>query len=238
MTLELVRHGKVVGVTAQSHRVIANFLEAIVDAAEESGQQVRIAQRCDDPDDASSREGIVRVGSNDGASRRAERRFVRRRRRDKLALGSGGHGGRRVVLFVDEAGQLSLATVCSIGGAARSFVLLGDPQQLPQVIAGDAPGRSGSVGPRAPPRRGPDDRPGPRPLPRDHLPPPPRGERTSSPMRSTRAASSRTPRTRPRISPAGCPSAAKACGSSDCHTPAAGTAPARRPNGSSPRSRR
>jgi superfamily I DNA and/or RNA helicase len=43
------------------------------------------------------------------------------------------------VLFVDEAGQLSLATVCSVGGAARSLVLLGDPNQLPQVSEGTHP---------------------------------------------------------------------------------------------------
>jgi uncharacterized protein len=43
------------------------------------------------------------------------------------------------VLFVDEAGQLSLATVCSVAGAARSLVLLGDPNQLPQVSQGSHP---------------------------------------------------------------------------------------------------
>jgi uncharacterized protein len=35
-------------------------------------------------------------------------------------------------LFVDEAGQLSLANVLAIAGAARNLVLLGDPQQLTQ----------------------------------------------------------------------------------------------------------
>jgi uncharacterized protein len=33
-------------------------------------------------------------------------------------------------LFVDEAGQLSLANVLAVAGAARNLVLLGDPQQL------------------------------------------------------------------------------------------------------------
>jgi uncharacterized protein len=35
-------------------------------------------------------------------------------------------------LFVDEAGQLSLANVLAVAGAARNLVLLGDPQQLAQ----------------------------------------------------------------------------------------------------------
>ena len=43
------------------------------------------------------------------------------------------------VLFVDEAGQMSLANVLAIGGAADSIVLLGDPNQLPQVTQGVHP---------------------------------------------------------------------------------------------------
>ena len=34
------------------------------------------------------------------------------------------------VLFVDEAGQMSLANVLAVAPAARNIVLLGDPQQL------------------------------------------------------------------------------------------------------------
>src|SRR5262249_58943880 len=36
------------------------------------------------------------------------------------------------VLFVDEAGQMSLANVLACAQAARNMVLLGDPQQLEQ----------------------------------------------------------------------------------------------------------
>jgi uncharacterized protein len=36
------------------------------------------------------------------------------------------------VLFIDEAGQMSLADVLAVAGGARSLVLLGDPQQLEQ----------------------------------------------------------------------------------------------------------
>jgi uncharacterized protein len=43
------------------------------------------------------------------------------------------------VLFVDEAGQMSLADVVAMGGSARSIVLLGDPNQLPQVSQGSHP---------------------------------------------------------------------------------------------------
>ena len=43
------------------------------------------------------------------------------------------------VLFVDEAGQLSLASTLAVSGAARGLVLLGDPQQLAQPSKGAHP---------------------------------------------------------------------------------------------------
>jgi uncharacterized protein len=43
------------------------------------------------------------------------------------------------VLFVDEAGQMSLANVLVVSQAAKSLVLLGDPQQLEQPLRGSHP---------------------------------------------------------------------------------------------------
>ena len=43
------------------------------------------------------------------------------------------------VLFVDEAGQMSLANVLACAPAARAIVLLGDPQQLDQPTQGSHP---------------------------------------------------------------------------------------------------
>lgn len=43
------------------------------------------------------------------------------------------------VLFVDEAGQVSLANLVAMATAARNLVLVGDPCQLPQVIQGAHP---------------------------------------------------------------------------------------------------
>ncbi|HET9347123.1 MAG TPA: TM0106 family RecB-like putative nuclease, partial [Candidatus Limnocylindrales bacterium] len=111
MALAAVARGKRVGVVAQSHRVIANFLEAVADAAVEAGASVRVVQLAGDADDASRHEGVERVASN-----------------EKVMAGlAGGEldvvggtswlwarddmAGSLDVLFVDEAGQLSLATV-------------------------------------------------------------------------------------------------------------------------------
>ena len=43
------------------------------------------------------------------------------------------------VLFVDEAAQMSLANVLAVSQAAKSLVLLGDPQQLNQPMQGSHP---------------------------------------------------------------------------------------------------
>jgi uncharacterized protein len=49
-------------------------------------------------------------------------------------------------LFVDEAGQMSLADVLAVAGAARNLVLLGDPQQLAHPSqAAHPPGAGGSA---------------------------------------------------------------------------------------------
>src|SRR3954467_14238689 len=47
------------------------------------------------------------------------------------------------VLFVDEAGQMSLADGIAVAQGARSIVLLGDPQQLAHVSQGTHPRDAG-----------------------------------------------------------------------------------------------
>jgi uncharacterized protein len=47
-------------------------------------------------------------------------------------------------LFVDEAGQYALADALAVGRAAKNLVLLGDPNQLPQVSQGSHPPGAGA----------------------------------------------------------------------------------------------
>ena len=46
-------------------------------------------------------------------------------------------------LFIDEAGQVSLANTIAMGMCAKNLILLGDQMQLGQPIQGSHPGRSG-----------------------------------------------------------------------------------------------
>jgi uncharacterized protein len=48
------------------------------------------------------------------------------------------------LIFIDEAGQFALASAAAVALATKSMVLLGDPQQLPQVNQAQHPGGSGA----------------------------------------------------------------------------------------------
>jgi uncharacterized protein len=144
MILELVAVGRRVGVTAQSHKAIANMLIALDEAARQAGRTVRVVQKCDTVEDGVQRESIqVVTDPKDVAPAMRAGRF-------DVAAGTAWLFGRQDMagvvdtLFVDEAGQLALANVVAIGGAARSIVLLGDPNQLPQVSQGVHPDGAGS----------------------------------------------------------------------------------------------
>jgi uncharacterized protein len=53
------------------------------------------------------------------------------------------HRGKFGLLVIDEAGQFSLANAAAVSPCASSVVLVGDPQQLPQVTQAAHPGTSG-----------------------------------------------------------------------------------------------
>jgi len=138
MVLDLVAAGRKVGVTAMSHKVIANFLTAVGKAAEEAERAVRIGQKAG-PEDLANHPMVTGIASNGEA-------------RDRLARGELDVVGATTwlwareemaasvdVLFVDEAGQMSLAYVLAAAPAGASLVLLGDPQQLDQPRKGTHP---------------------------------------------------------------------------------------------------
>lgn len=137
MICELVRRGASVGVTAVSHKVILNLLNTVMKVAGEAGLQVNCVQKVTTKSDPPST--IEEVTDNNEAIARL---------RDVRAHVLGGTPwlwarpevlGVVDVLFVDEAGQMSLANVLATSHAARSVVLLGDPQQLEQPQQGTHP---------------------------------------------------------------------------------------------------
>jgi predicted RecB family nuclease len=138
IVLALVAAGKRVGVTANSHKVIGHFLDEVVKEARQRGRSVRIGQK----EDADGRVACasakpykqnqdliadIRAGALDVVGGTA---WVWSRPEFADALD---------VLVVDEAGQIALANALAVAPAARSLVLLGDPQQLDQPLKGTHP---------------------------------------------------------------------------------------------------
>ena len=136
MIVDLVAQGHRVGVAANSHKVIGELLAKVARVADERGVQADIGQRSND---APTFGDAVRLKANDAAL-------------DALADGSldivGGTAWLWAredmvesvdVLFIDEAGQMSLADALAASLCATSLVLLGDPQQLDQPLQGTHP---------------------------------------------------------------------------------------------------
>lgn len=132
--LELARQGKKVGVTAVSHKVIDNLLCEVNEAACVQGLS---GPRLVHKDDGDAPPGVEYL-ANSGAARAA------------IASGTvvGGtvwlwadEGARDALdyLFIDEAGQMSLAHALAASRATTNLVLLGDPQQLEQPQRGAHP---------------------------------------------------------------------------------------------------
>ena len=130
MIRALVRAGRRVGVTATSHKVIRNLLDEVARQAVEAGEVVRLGARAGEDDEADA--GGVRLYGGNAEARAAIGVEV-----DVLG-GTAWFWSREEcvgavdVLFVDEAGQMSLANALAVAPAADSLVLLGDPQQLEQ----------------------------------------------------------------------------------------------------------
>ena len=143
MIVELVRAGRRVGVSAQAHKAITNLLVETVMAAREAGVPLRALQRIE------GGEGAGRLPEVNEASNADIEAAVAAGTVDVVAgtawLFARPELDRTLdVLFVDEAGQQSLANAVAGATAARSIVLLGDPNQLPQVSQGVHPDGAGA----------------------------------------------------------------------------------------------
>jgi predicted RecB family nuclease len=136
ITRLVTEHGWRIGVVAQSHAVVENLLDCAIDAGIDP---LRVAKKRNDRD-------------NPRWQQSDEKEYA------GFITGTGRVGGcviggtawdfantRRVppgsldLLVIDEAGQFCLANTIAVAPAATNLLLLGDPQQLPQVSQGTHP---------------------------------------------------------------------------------------------------
>jgi uncharacterized protein len=138
MICELIKRGQKIGVTALSHKVIRKLLDTVVEAAREKDVAgVRCMHR--DKNGEESNDVAVARKDNEEALEALEAGKVNVVGGTSW-LWSCERASQTVdVLFIDEAGQMSLADVLAVSQSAKSLVLLGDPQQLDRPLKGSHP---------------------------------------------------------------------------------------------------
>jgi hypothetical protein len=137
--LALIRAGKRVAVTSNSHKAIDNLLTAVLKRAREAEVELKAIKKITNgerPDDPA-----IEVTSANEDARLGEYPLVGG---TAWLFARSEHDQKFDYLFVDEADQVSLANIVATGTAARNIVLVGDPMQLAQPIQGVHPGHSGS----------------------------------------------------------------------------------------------
>jgi predicted RecB family nuclease len=141
MIRALVGAGKRVGVTAVSHKVICNLLETVRKQAIRAGETVSMGRRCraEDLEDKPENGGLLLFTKDDPAFAALADGSIQVLGGTSWLWSADKASATVDVLFVDEAGQMSLANTLAVSGAANSLVLLGDPQQLEQPQRGTHP---------------------------------------------------------------------------------------------------
>jgi predicted RecB family nuclease len=139
MICALIKQGKKVGVTATSHKVIRNLLDAVADAADATGVTVQLAQKTDEEDGDGVGSRVQPLADNPDALQALQSGEANVLGGTAWLWARSEFASSVDVLFVEEAGQMSLANVLAVSGAAHSIVLLGDPQQLDQPQQGTHP---------------------------------------------------------------------------------------------------
>lgn len=129
-------HGFSIGVVAQSHAIIETLMERVV------GDGLAPSQVAKAPKDPDGEHSFTTIPKNGMAAYLAEHAnegvvvggtawdFSNTARVDRGGLD---------LLVIDEAGQFSLASTIAVAAGAKRLLLLGDPQQLPQVSQGAHP---------------------------------------------------------------------------------------------------
>ncbi|MFB9308557.1 uncharacterized protein BJY17_001979 [Agromyces hippuratus] len=136
---ELVgRHAWKIGVVAQSHAVVENVLDAVVRAGLDPELVAKAPKDAKEPGDHGytffPKNGVAEYTSAHETSG-----YVIGGTAWDFSNDNRVPRGSLDLLVIDEAGQFSLASTIASAVGARNLLLLGDPQQLPQVSQGNHP---------------------------------------------------------------------------------------------------
>ena len=139
--LELLKLGMSIGIVSNSHKAIDNLLIGACELAAEKGVEATFIKSKDT--DARFEDLGVSIVPNGKIANHISSD-------DSCLVGTTAWGFTREDLkqqfdyiFVDEAGQVSVANLVGMSGCCRNIILLGDQMQLGQPAQGSHPGLSG-----------------------------------------------------------------------------------------------
>ena len=140
MICELIRKGKKVGITSNSHKAIRLLVDEALKVCQVEGLAgIQCIQKVSETPEGALPEGLQVMKDNGKVLAGLVKGTA------QMVAGTAWLWSREEflesvdVLFIDEAGQMSLANVVAVSQAARNLVLLGDPQQLDQPLKGSHP---------------------------------------------------------------------------------------------------
>lgn len=136
----LLRDGKKVGIASNSHKAINNLLAGVADQVAAEGISANLVKAQRERDDELARRGdIEQIASVKDLVLTRGLCFGG----TAWAFANPEVQGEFDYLFVDEAGQVSIANLIGMSAATKNIVLMGDQMQLSQPIQGSHPGESG-----------------------------------------------------------------------------------------------
>ena len=137
----LLKAGKRIAVSSNSHKAINNLLQAVDKRMEEAGCAYYGMKKVSKPEQGVDSTFIENVA--------ADNAILEADPKPQLVGGTAwtltkpGFREAFDYLVIDEAGQVSLANTIAMGMCAKNLILLGDQMQLGQPIQGSHPSRSG-----------------------------------------------------------------------------------------------
>jgi uncharacterized protein len=140
--VDLLRAKKRVGVASNSHKAIHNLLDEVEKVARDEQVSFVGLKKCsaDNPETKYDSSHISSSADIDDFADPSVHLIA-----GTAWLFAHDHLDQTLdYVFIDEAGQVSVANALAIAGAARNVVLLGDPLQLAQVSQATHPGKSGA----------------------------------------------------------------------------------------------
>ncbi len=140
MILSLLDRGKRVGITANSHAAILNLMRKCKELRQGRLECLKIGGPAEERFFELCPEAAYVQRVRDAIPRLEQFRLLGG---TAWALSDPGLRGKLDYLFVDEAGQVSVANLMGMAAATENIVLCGDQMQLGQPVQGAHPGESG-----------------------------------------------------------------------------------------------